>query len=217
MLKTGAKSGGSPSGRAHRRRMRFRRLSMVEMLRLSLSRRMRSIQTLAASGVTGSPSFCPELRAIFLRTVSTRSCISVAAALVKVMARMPRQSSGSPGPASCSSLILARQASCFTPPGEHFTRSFKNSRVRVYVFPAPADAFIWCIPDMGILRLTAWRRKAFCPPQSICEYVLPESASTDRITERGNRVSGPPCNRRSEEVPLFAEIGLHALEAALAR
>ncbi len=30
-------------------------------------------------------SFCPELSAIFLRTVSTRSCISVAAALVKVM------------------------------------------------------------------------------------------------------------------------------------
>ena len=67
---------------------------MVEMLRLALSRRMRSIQRPASFCVMRSSFSRPRAACLSIRR--TRSCISWAAALVKVMAMMLRQSAASP-------------------------------------------------------------------------------------------------------------------------
>ena len=66
---------------------------MVRMLRLARSRRMTSSQRAAMSGVRGMP-FSGVPRAMALRRPMTRSRISPAAALVKVMARISSQPEG---------------------------------------------------------------------------------------------------------------------------
>ena len=93
LTKAGWKSGGRFSCRAAERTMAWSRLSMVRMLRLARSRRMTSSQRAAMSGVRGMP-FSGVPRAMALRRLMTRSRISPAAALVKVMARISSQPEG---------------------------------------------------------------------------------------------------------------------------
>ena len=142
LAKTGSKSGGSFCASADMRTMRFKRLSMVEMLRLDLSCMMRSSQTLASLGVRPGADSVSRLRARSFKTFRTRSCISVAAALVKVMAMTERQSSSGP----CRVQAPLRAA-----PGLKAARWARNFCVRVQVLPEPAEALIWVMEGMGDL------------------------------------------------------------------
>ena len=105
--KTGSKSGGRSSSSAVSLTMRCSRLSMVRTLSEPYRRRMMPTQRRACSRVQPGAG-CPVPSAVSLRRPMMRSCISAAARLVKVTARI----SGHP----CGPERAARQPENGSPP-----------------------------------------------------------------------------------------------------